>query len=116
MSKPWGRREGAGNWQNPKPVWSLAALLGYEAAQRDLHWLVLCEGQVSWAVAFDAFEGYAKVPKSELHPTSKPGPRAEHTPEACRAGEIVRPVVSLPSLREAIQRKFQSTTTRRETL
>ena len=27
MSKPWGRREGAGNWQNPKPVWSLAALL-----------------------------------------------------------------------------------------
>ena len=27
MSKPWGRRDGPGDWQNPKPVWSLAALL-----------------------------------------------------------------------------------------
>jgi type IV secretory pathway TraG/TraD family ATPase VirD4 len=27
MSEPWGRRKGAGDWQNAKPVWSLAALL-----------------------------------------------------------------------------------------
>jgi type IV secretory pathway TraG/TraD family ATPase VirD4 len=27
MSEPWGRRDGPGNWQNPEPVWSLAALL-----------------------------------------------------------------------------------------
>jgi type IV secretory pathway TraG/TraD family ATPase VirD4 len=27
MSKPWGRRDGAGDWQNPKPVWTYAALL-----------------------------------------------------------------------------------------
>jgi hypothetical protein len=26
MSKPWGR-DGAGTWQNPKPVWTLTALL-----------------------------------------------------------------------------------------
>jgi hypothetical protein len=27
MSKPWGHRDGAGNWLNPRPVWTLAALV-----------------------------------------------------------------------------------------
>ena len=27
MSKPWGHRDGAGNWLDPRPVWTLAALV-----------------------------------------------------------------------------------------
>ena len=87
------------------PVYSLAALLGYAVETEGTRWLALCGTEEPVALAFNDFEGYLSVARTQIY-------AAEHgdVTRACiehlvRADGMVRALVSIPRLREAIQKR-----------
>ena len=81
-------------------VYSLAALLGIRGAGEE-NWLVLTQGSEPIALAFPAFEGF--IEESTLVPAQERD--TEHVREVLRAGSVVRGVIHLPSVVDAIQRR-----------
>ncbi len=49
------------------PVYSLAALLGYDAEAGQVRWLALCGTEEPFALALGEFEGYMRVPRAQLY-------------------------------------------------
>jgi chemotaxis signal transduction protein len=87
------------------PVYSLAALLGYVTETEGTRWLALCGTEEPVALAFNNFEGYLGVVRTQIYAA-----RHEDVTRACveylvRADDMVRAVVSIPLLREAIQKR-----------
>lgn len=92
------------------PVYDLAALLGYARASSP-RWLMLLRGapqRPCVALAFDTFEWHFSV--SMRHIVSEPGTRTAHPgtaqvhlADAVCTDEVVRPIISLPSLLQVIQ-------------
>lgn len=92
------------------PVYDLAALLGYARASSP-RWLILLRGspqRTYVALAFDTFERHYSV--SLRHIVSESGTRTVHagTGQAHLASvvctdDVVRPIISLPSLLQEIQ-------------
>ncbi|HKP94954.1 MAG TPA: chemotaxis protein CheW [Fibrobacteria bacterium] len=101
------------------PVWDPAALLGYPSARREPRWLVTASGEAPWALAFEEFDGYFRVPKSEFHrapPAGRPpagmaagaSAREALASEACMAGGAMRRVIHLAEALKAVQAIIQS--------
>ena len=87
------------------PVYSLAALLGYPAEAEGTRWLVLCGAEEPVALAFGDFEGYLRVALTSLHGVEQKDVPRTHVERVVRTTDMVRAVVDIPLLREAIRRR-----------
>jgi purine-binding chemotaxis protein CheW len=87
------------------PVYSLCALLGYKAEAEQTGWLVLCGTEEPFALAFSGFEGYVRVRLEQVYAAEQETLARAHVKHVVRAADIVRAVVSIPDIREAVQRR-----------
>jgi chemotaxis signal transduction protein len=85
------------------PVYSLAGLLGYSAETEQTRWLVLCGTEEPLALAFNDFEGYLRVPLGQFYAAEQKDAAQTRVKHVVRDAEMVRAVVSIPLIREAIQ-------------
>jgi chemotaxis signal transduction protein len=84
-------------------VYSLAAILGYAPEAEQPRWLALCGTEEAFALAFTDFEGYVRLPISQLYTAElKDAPHA-YVKHVVRIAGVSRPVVSIPHIRETIQ-------------
>jgi chemotaxis signal transduction protein len=90
------------------PVYSLAELLGYGVEAEQVRWLALCGTEESFALAFSGFEGYVRVRHAELYAAEQKNVRRTFVTQVARTPEMVRAVVSIPLLREAIQERCRN--------
>ncbi|MGE0453562.1 MAG: chemotaxis protein CheW [Vicinamibacteria bacterium] len=83
------------------PVYDLRLLLGHPRGERP-RWLVLAAGPEALALAFDDFEGQFRVAREDL---TGAGPRTAPKPDgqAVRTGDVLRRILDVPSLVEAIK-------------
>jgi chemotaxis signal transduction protein len=86
------------------PVYDLRTLLGY-ARGGSQRWLILTAGETRIALAFDLFEGHTRVPRSAIAEETGSEIRRHHVREVVRSASLVRPVVHLPSILEAIRKR-----------
>ena len=84
------------------PVYSLVALLGYGSNGDMPQWLVLCGSQAPVGLAFPEFESFLRIPPSDIHAAQQGEGVRDHVTEVVRAGAVVRAVVSIPSILQAI--------------
>lgn len=87
------------------PVYSLAMLLGYNTDTERTRWLALCGIEDPIALAFDDFEGYVRVPLTQLYAAGQKDAVRIHVQQLVRAADMVRAVVSIPLISETIQRR-----------
>jgi chemotaxis signal transduction protein len=80
------------------PVYSLPALLSQSGSQV-LRWLVVAAA-APVAFAFDAFEGHLRAPANTI--LQQQSKAHGYTPEFIRTGNLVRPVLHLRSIIEAL--------------
>jgi chemotaxis signal transduction protein len=86
-------------------VYSLAALLGYGREADQARWLILCQAEEPVGLAFGAFEGYLRVPVTQVYATSQVGAARAHVKHVLRAPDLVCAVVSIPDILELIKRR-----------
>jgi len=87
------------------PVYSLAMLLGYNAETERTRWLALCGTEDSVALVLSDFEGYIRVPLTQLYAAEQKDVAHTHVQHVVRATDMVRAVVSIPLIRKTIQRR-----------
>jgi chemotaxis signal transduction protein len=88
------------------PVYDLAALLGYGHASAP-RWLVLARGRAAVGLAFDLFEVQLRVARDNV--SAEDGEQTRrHVRGAVRAGHVVRPLIHIASVLEAIARRVHS--------
>ena len=80
------------------PVYSLAIVLGHAATQAP-RWLVVA-ATAPVALAFEAFEGHVRA--DAVLPRQSPAPARGHAVEFIRSEGLVRPVLHLPSVIDAL--------------
>ena len=85
------------------PVYSLAALLGYSREADQARWLVLCGAEEPVGLAFSAFEGYFRVPFTQVYATEQRDTARAHVKHLVRAADLVCAVVSIPDIVELIK-------------
>ena len=95
------------------PAWDLASLLGYGGQARGARWLVLGQGEAPWALAFDGFDGFFRVPGSDILPGAGMQAGTGFARESCFFGGSGRPLVSLPAILETIKKLSDSSQARR---
>lgn len=94
------------------PVWDLAALLGCHGPRTENRWLVLGPGDAPWALAFEGFEGYHRLPRQDLRPAGGKDPAA-YASGTCLLNGSARPVLDLSSLLAAVKKISQSIQSKR---
>ena len=82
-------------------VFSLRSLMGYARADERPRWFVLCGAAAPIALAFDDFDGYLEVPRSDVRPAGQPG--RTHVREMLQTGSALRGVIALASLTKTIE-------------
>jgi len=82
------------------PVYDLRRLLGY-APNTNPHWLALILAPEPLGLAFDSFEGQFTAPRERFAAAPAGGPR--HLSQVVRTAEILRPIVDVTSVVEAIR-------------
>ena len=87
------------------PVYSLAILLGHNAETEGTRWLALCGTEDPVALVFSDFEGYVRVPLTQLYAAEQEDAARTHAQHVVRATDMVRAVVSIPLVRKTIQRR-----------
>jgi chemotaxis signal transduction protein len=87
------------------PVYSLAALLGYNRETDQARWLVLCGVEESVGLAFSDFEGYLTVPSTQVYATEQTDGARATVNHVLRAADLVCAVVSIPDILELIKRR-----------
>jgi chemotaxis signal transduction protein len=90
------------------PVYSLAALLGYSAPATRGRWLVLCGIEEPVGLAINDFEGYVRVPHSQVYVAVHKDGASARVVHVVRTGDLVRDVLSIPVLMEIIQRRCRN--------
>jgi chemotaxis signal transduction protein len=88
-------------------VYSLAALLGYSAPATQGRWLVLCGTEEPVGLAISDFEGYVRVPLSQVYAAEQKD-ESLHVRHVVRTADTVRDVVSIPHIIEIIQRRCRN--------
>jgi chemotaxis signal transduction protein len=82
------------------PVYSLRTLLGHSGRQT-ARWLVVAAA-TPIALAFDTFEGHLRVSGDTVLPRQSHGPNQGFAPELARTGDVIRPIIHLPSVISAL--------------
>ncbi len=88
------------------PVYDLAALLGYAAAPA-ARWLVVAKS-APVAFAFELFDGQLRIDLAEVVSHDGSSLR-DHVREAVRTGDVVRPIVDLPSVLAEVGKRIPGT-------
>lgn len=81
------------------PVYSLRTLLGHSGTQAP-RWLVIA-ADAPVALAFDGFDGHLRAASDAILPQQQKKTR-DFAPDFIRAGDLVRPIVHLPSVVDAL--------------
>jgi chemotaxis signal transduction protein len=89
-------------------VYSLAMLLGYSREAGQCRWLVLCGAEEPVGLAFSDFEGYLRVPLTQVYATDQRDAARAHVKHVLRAADLVCAVVSIPDILELIKRRCDS--------
>jgi chemotaxis signal transduction protein len=95
------------------PVYDLPGLLGY-ADRQTRRWLVLAGAHSSVGLGFDRFEAYARVPEDRVHDAGAGDPVRQHVRGAVQSVDdsaktyVVRPIIHMASVLEAIARRAAS--------
>jgi chemotaxis signal transduction protein len=87
------------------PVYSLAALLGYHQEADAIRWLALCGSEEPVGLAFGVLEAYLRIPLGQVSAADRREVKREHVKDVARTADGARPVVSIPSLLDAVQRR-----------
>ncbi|MDB6013550.1 MAG: cheW3-2 [Gammaproteobacteria bacterium] len=90
------------------PVYSLAALLGYSAPGTPGRWLVLCGTEEPVGLAINDFEGYVRVPLSQVYAAEQKDDVTAHVKYVVRTADTVRDVVSIPHIMEIIKSRCRN--------
>jgi purine-binding chemotaxis protein CheW len=85
------------------PVYGLSALLGYDQGTAQHRWLVQCGTEEPIALAFEEFEGHLRAPRSDVYVANRTEAARRHVKEVVRAGAMVRAVVDIASVVEAVK-------------
>lgn len=89
------------------PVYDLGAFLAYPRTEAN-RWLLLVGRTEPIGFAFAEFDGHLQVSLPEVSAQTNAKFAREHVREALRIGEVLRPVIDLASIVEAIQRRVGS--------
>lgn len=87
------------------PIYSLAALLGYTRDMGPARWLALYGTADEVGLGFSDMEGYIQVPVAQVYAASPENMTHEYVKDVARVSALVRPVISITSLVEMIQRR-----------
>ena len=82
------------------PVYNLRTLLGHPGTQAP-RWLVVA-ATAPVALAFDAFEGHLRAAADAILPRQSPAQMRGYAPDFIRTESVVRPVLHLPSVIDAL--------------
>ena len=96
------------------PVYSLAGLLGHGTESGQVRWLVLCGTDEPFALAFGDYEGYVRIPQTQLYSAEQKDVTRINVTHVARTIDMVRAVVSIPLLREAIQERCRKNSVPKE--
>jgi purine-binding chemotaxis protein CheW len=89
------------------PVYDLAQLLGYGPG-RTARWLVVAEGALPIAFAFEGFESHLRVPLESVSAPESSNPGMTAVSGGVRSPGVTRPLLHLPSLVEAIAQRIKA--------
>lgn len=89
------------------PVYDLAQLLGYGAG-RSARWLVVAEGPLPIAFAFERFDSHLRVESGRVSGPETANESTAAVGGAVRSDGVTRPLLHLPSLVEAIARRIKA--------
>ena len=87
------------------PVFDLAVLLGHPTGGAPRWTVVAARG--SCALAFDALEGYLRIPGDDIVPRRSADPA--HVADIVRDRGVLRPVIALDTLIAALSAPLQET-------
>ena len=85
------------------PVFNLAAILALPFRAAEPGWFALAVREAPIALAFDEFEGQVEVERTCLY-DDQTAPARPHIRQLVRIGPLVRPVIEVPSILEAIRK------------
>ena len=94
------------------PVYSLAAFLGNSPSETP-RWLVVASG-TPVAFAFETFDFHLCVPREAILPREAGEFASKYVDEFVRAPDLVRPVMRLTAILDAIGKETQTTASRKE--
>jgi chemotaxis signal transduction protein len=83
------------------PIYDLRLLLGYPA-EGSPRWTVFTKTSPSVGLAFDQFEGFARVPRTEIAPATEAHGARTHA-HAMVALDLMRPIIAIASVLAAIR-------------
>jgi len=92
------------------PVYSLKLALGLDHSLGESNWLAICGRDEPIGFAFDLFEGYLRVPQSDVLGIGAHGSNTQHDQQTMRIGDELRLVVNTFSIIKSIQRKVDPST------
>lgn len=84
------------------PVYDLHVLLGHPAAET-VRWLAIVAG-APLSVAFAAVDGHLRIPLDAIVPHERGEDPRRHVRDLARTPDLVRPIVHLPSVVDAVRR------------
>lgn len=87
------------------PVYGLAPLLGHGRDSQDSRWLVSCGSGDALALSCEEFEGYLRVPESEVYHADVGASVREYIHGAVRTKAGVRAIVDTALIVRAIERR-----------
>jgi len=90
------------------PVYDLAQLLGYGSG-RAARWLVVAEGALPIAFAFEGFDSHLRVAVESVSAPETSSGSMGAVGGAVRSHGLTRPLLHLPSLVEAIAQRIKAT-------
>jgi chemotaxis signal transduction protein len=96
------------------PVYGLASVLNLGPISRDSRWLLSCGSASALALAFDHFEGYLRVPESDVYRADGGASVCEYIHEAVRTEAGVRAIIDTALIVRAIERRAAELETGRE--
>ncbi len=90
------------------PVYSLARIMGYSAANEAPRWLVTCGTGSEVAFAFDEFERHVRIPSASISRVGAAESPRKHVHELIPDGGRVRFVVDIASMAQGITQRRDS--------
>ena len=87
-------------------LFSLSQLLGYSGGGAASRWFILLRAAGSLGLAFDDYEGYARVAVSDIHDLGDSA-RRRFVTQAVRHAGTVRLIVNIPGMVDALVREKQ---------
>jgi purine-binding chemotaxis protein CheW len=87
------------------PVFDLGAFLGYGLAGDAGRWLLLVGMNEIVGLAFQEFDGHLRMRTSDLACQTTREPMRQHVREVVSVGGIIRPIINLASVVQAVKRR-----------